>query len=377
MQKVLVLVFADLTYDARVTRQINWLSASHEVTVLCFKGLPQSENVTYVEIEMQALPMLRKLRLAMALGLRLYNVAYNIQHSYFSKLGTLREQQFDFIVANDVETLPLAFKLQQQAKIIFDAHEYAPRHFEDKLWWKLLFGPWYTHLCKTLIPRVNAMTTVCDGLANEYEKHFGKRPHITTNATKYHDLPPTDVKKPVRLVHHGIINKSRKVEVMIDVMKHLGDGYVLDFILMLPEYASPSTVEYFESFKQEVSQLPNVNLLPSLPNEQIVPAINAYDIGIFLLEPVNFNYTNALPNKLFDFIQARLAIAIGPSPEMQKIVEKHQLGVVSPTFEAADLADSIKALSADDIMQAKRNAHKAARGLSEEENKRTFEKLIQ
>lgn len=377
MKKVLVLVFADLTYDARVTRQINWLSASHDVTVLCFKGLPPSENVAYVEIEMQALPMLRKLRLAMALALRLYSIAYSIQHGYYRRLRGLKEQEFDFIVANDVETLPLAFKLQKKAKIIFDAHEYAPRHFEDKLWWRLLFGPWYTYLCRTLIPRVNAMTTVCDGLANEYEKHFGKRPHITTNATKYHSLEPTGVQKPVRLVHHGIINKSRKVEVMIEVMKHLGDDYVLDFILMLPEYASPATVEYFESFESEVNQLSNVNLLPSLPNEQIVPFINAYDIGIFLLEPVNFNYTNALPNKLFDFIQARLAIAIGPSPEMEKIVKKHQLGVVSNTFEAVDLADSIKALSRDDIMQAKSNAHKAARSLSEEENKRTFEKLIQ
>ena len=55
---------------------------------------------------------------------------------------------------------------------------------------------------------------------------------------------------------------------------------------------------------------------------EIVDTIAEYDIGLFILSPINFNYYHALPNKLFEFIQARLAIAVSPSPEMARIVHR-------------------------------------------------------
>lgn len=374
MQKVLVLVFSDLKYDARVTRQIKWLAEDHQVTAVCFSGRSDIPKVTYEEITMTSLTWPRKITLALALFFRFYGLANRIQHGYYHRLKHLKG--FDFVVANDVETLPLAFQLSEGQPVIFDAHEYAPRHFEDKTWWRVLFAPWYHSLCKKYIPKVKGMTTVSSGLADEYDRHFGTRPLITTNATRYFDLTPQKVGHPIQLVHHGIINTSRKIEKMIDMMKILGNGYQLDLILMTPEYASSATKAYFNQLKQAIEKVSNVNILPSLPNEQIVPAINKYDMGIFLLEPVNFNYTHALPNKLFDFIQARLAIAIGPSLEMEKVVKQYDLGVVSNNFEPEELAKNIQRLSIEDIFTYKQNAHQHARALSEEENKNTFLNLL-
>ena len=37
----------------------------------------------------------------------------------------------------------------------------------------------------------------------------------------------------------------------------------------------------------------------------IVRTINQFDLGVYLLPPVNFNSAHALPNKFFEFIQAR------------------------------------------------------------------------
>lgn len=374
MQKALVLVFADLKYDARVTRQIRWLSEKYLVTTVCFSGREDLPEVEFEEITMISLTPIRKLLLAIALLLRFHNIAYQIQHGYYGKLKHLNS--FDIIIANDVETLPLAFKLNSDSKIIFDAHEYAPRHFEDKKWWRILFAPWYHKLCETYIPKVHGMTTVSNGLADEYQMNYDKRPLITTNATRYFDLKPGTISDKIRLVHHGIINKSRKIENMIGMMQILGPAYQLDLILMAPEYASPATQDYFNELKIQTEKLENVNILPPLANEDIVPAINKYDIGLFLLEPINFNYTHALPNKLFDFIQARLAIAIGPSLEMAKIVQQFELGVVSKSFSPQDLADEILKLHKEDIHSFKMNADRHAKTLSEEENKNTFLKLL-
>lgn len=374
MQKALVLVFADLNYDARVTRQIRWLSQNFEVTAVCFSGRTDLPDVNFKEVSMTQLTFVRKVLLTLALGLKQFKLANRIQHGYYQKLRDLGV--FDVVIANDVESLPLAFQLNKGKSVVFDAHEYAPRHFEDKKWWKILFAPWYHHLCAKYIPLVSGMTTVSNGLADEYEQNYGKRPIITTNATRYHELTPSDSSEVVRLVHHGIINKSRKIEKMIDMMSILGPEYHLDLILMAPEYASQATQDYFEDLKSSTKKLDNVTFLPPLANEDIVPTINKYDIGLFLLEPVNFNYTYALPNKLFDFVQARLAVAIGPSVEMAKIVVEHDLGVVSQTFDSEDLASEIQKLSKEDIERFKQNSHKNAHRLSEEENKAAFLKLL-
>ena len=81
---------------------------------------------------------------------------------------------------------------------------------------------------------------------------------------------------------------------------------------------------------------------------------------LFLLEPTNFNYLHALPNKFFEFIQARLAVAIGPSPEMEQLATGHGFGIVAPSFEPQELAARISSLSAQDIERLKHRADRAS-----------------
>jgi hypothetical protein len=98
--------------------------------------------------------------------------------------------------------------------------------------------------------------------------------------------------------------------------------------------------------------------------EQIASTIHDYDIGIFLLPPVNFNYAMALPNKFFEFVQARLAVAIGPSPEMVRIAEQYGFGIISDSFDPHEMATRIAQLSAIDIDALKLKADTAARELN-------------
>jgi len=93
---------------------------------------------------------------------------------------------------------------------------------------------------------------------------------------------------------------------------------------------------------------------------EICEATNQYDIGLFLLPPVNLNYRFALPNKLFEFIQARLAVAIGPSPEMARVVRAHKVGVVSESFDPASMADSLNSLTREDLIRFKQASHRSA-----------------
>ncbi|GAB3288356.1 hypothetical protein GCM10027297_33690 [Parahaliea aestuarii] len=100
--------------------------------------------------------------------------------------------------------------------------------------------------------------------------------------------------------------------------------------------------------------------------------LNEYDLGFYYLEPSGFNVTYNLPNKFFEFIQARLAVAIGPSPDMKKIVEEQKLGFVANNFSIDAMVDRLNALSLTDVRNAKSNCHQAARILCLEEESQSL-----
>jgi hypothetical protein len=91
---------------------------------------------------------------------------------------------------------------------------------------------------------------------------------------------------------------------------------------------------------------------------------------------VSFNNAWALPNKFFDYIQARLGIIIGPSPEMVQTLEKYRLGATSSGFEADDIVATLDALSPTVVAAWKQNSHEAASELSAEKQVAVWDRAI-
>jgi hypothetical protein len=377
MKNVLVLVFTNLKHDARVVRQIGWLRKKHRVTVVCFDA-EKSIADEIIIIKQTELNPIRKAALGIALLSHQYSAAFRLFHNYGQTTKELKKRNWDIVVANDIDTLPVAFDVKGNGKVIFDAHEYAPRHFENNRIWKIFFQPFYLHLCRKYIPLVHGMLTVGKGLADEYYKNFGVLPVIITNATKYHETVPSPVEPhKIKLIHHGIANTSRRLELMIDMMNLLDERFSLDLILMTSDFASGQTKAYIESLKQKATQNGRIKILPAVKSSDVVSTITQYDMGVFIIPPINFNYANTLPNKLFEFIQARLGVAIGPTPEMAAIVNQYKIGVVSEDFTAESLAKKLNSLSQHDVAAFKINARNAAVMLNAEKNEEIFNILIE
>jgi hypothetical protein len=367
-KRLLVIVLSNFRHDARVRRQVLALKDHYDTTVVCFAGEPE-KDFEVIAITPTKLTFFRKAVASVFLLLRLYSIAHRILHNYYYIVDKLRDRSFDVIIANDVETLPIAFRFPTRARVIFDAHEYAPRHFEDKRSWRIFFQGFNTWLCRKYIPRIAGMMTVGKGLAREYEKNFGRRPVVVMNANVYTDIAPSPVKADsIRLVHHGIATPSRRLELMIEMMQHLDERFTLDLILLKPGFASTATAGYINQLRQLAGNDKRIKVLDPVPITQVVKTVNAYDIGVFLLPPINFNYENTLPNKLFDFIQGRLGVAIGPTPEMADIVNQYGNGVVSDDFTPVSLASKLKPLTAAEIVTLKDRSAIAARDLNAEKS---------
>lgn len=375
MKRILILAFSDLRHDARVSRQVNFLKDQYQLSVVCFDAF-ETAGVEIIKTMRIKPSLFQKALGSITLLARAYEFSYKLIYEDKNLLQTLRGRSFDLIIANDIESLPLAFQLKTSEKILFDAHEYAPRHFEDKLVWKIFFQGFNIHLCKKYLPQVDCMTTVGWGLAAEYEKHFPVKPVVVTNANYYADLRPRSVGKTIRMIHHGGANPSRKLELMIEMMNYLSEDFTLDLMLITPPIANKATRGYLDHLKSLIADNARIRILPPLKSHEIVDFIHQYDVGVFLIPPINFNYENTLPNKLFDFIQARLAIAIGPTLEMARLIHRYDLGVVSQEFTAQSLAETIQTLTPEKILHYKQQAELAARELNAEKNKEILDDLV-
>lgn len=303
-----------------------------------------------------------------ALLLRQYRRAYwgNRAVAEADRLLAGLETAPDLAIANDVDTVPLVLKHVPPAAVHVDLHEYAPRQ-RDELWqWRLFVAPFLRWILRRHVTRAASTSTVSSGLAREYATEFGLSPVVITNAAPYREGPVTPTGEPIRLVHSGAALPNRNLEIMIDAVEATRASVTLDL------YLTGNDPAYLEVLRQRCAASPRCTLHDPVPYSELIETLAGFDVGVFVLPPTTFNYRWALPNKLFDYVQARLGVIVGPSPEMSWIVNERVLGAVSPDFGAAALARVLDGLEPARVEEWKRAADRAARPLSSDEQVRKW-----
>lgn len=356
--RVLVVSFSPLRSDARVLRQLRLLAAEgYRVSTLGYGEAPDGvqehlrlpdEVVSWHKD--RARLMTRRFRSA-------YRTAPVVQAAVRLLHG--REGSYDVVLANDIDTLPLALDLAPAGGVHADLHEYHSRQREELLRWRLFVAPYYRWLVRTYGPRADSVTTVGHRLAERYEEEFGLRCGVVYNAPGQADLPVGEVGDPVRIVHAGHATPGR-LGTVLEAMELVTSGASLDLYLV-------QGGGYAEELAERYADDPRVRVHGAVPPAELVRTLNDYDVGIHILAPVSFNHRYAMPNKLFDYVQARLGVLIGPSPEMAGVVREHELGWVSADFSAQAVARTIDGLTREEVARAKAASARAAQVLCAEE----------
>lgn len=348
-----ILIFSEKNFETapRIIREINALRNDFNL-FLCGAldrcGFPNYRNIySFLSIKDK-------------ITNQLYKLIKKKSHPSFSRIRNLiTEKNIEIVILHEAKFLPIFNKLNENNhfKIIFNAHEYHPLEFEDIPNWLETEGANYTKLYRENLPKIDLFINVCESIREKCLTEFRVDSIVIPNASSFRNLSIQTHKTPtIRLIHHGANLPSRKIENMIEIAHKLGDQYSLDLMLT----SVKGCEMYDEIIRKKINETPNVFWKSSVNHNQISAEINTYDIGLFYLEPSNFNYKFALPNKLFEFIQARLAIAVSPSPEMKNLVQKYELGVCSDDFSIDSMVNKISQLTLDDIQRFKQNSHKAA-----------------
>jgi len=282
---------------------------------------------------------------------------------YQQALSYACESSADAFLASDWATIPIATRAaEQKHPVVFDADEYWTSEVESNRAWKLFFSPLIAFILRKYTPFVSASTTVSNAIAQRYHDEYGLNPILVYNAPKPVEVAERAVDPDhIHLIHQGSAIPNRRLENLIVALALADRRFVLHLMLV-----GANDDPYMLSLKQLANNLApdRVTFQPPVYPTDIVQTIAQYDIGISVIPPATATYRLTLPNKIFESIMACQPVVVGPSPAMMELIRDYDVGWVTDSFSAQDLARTLNALTLDDINAKRHNAREAAKTLN-------------
>jgi glycosyltransferase involved in cell wall biosynthesis len=178
---------------------------------------------------------------------------------------------------------------------------------------------------------------VSEGVANELKKRYGVSFEVIRN------LP---IKKQVlgieypaeekTIIYQGALNLGRGLERLITAMQYISNCKLI--------IVGTGDLDYkLKLLSRGFSLDDRISFLGKIPLEQLHAITCKATLGVSLEEDLGLSYHYALPNKVFDYIQASLPVMVSDLPEMKSLVEQYSIGmVIDNKANAYALADQLK-----------------------------------
>lgn len=326
MQRVIVSVTNDLVYDQRVHRVCTSLIEMGYEVLLIGRMLPGS-------IPLERKYSIKRMRLFFNKGFLFY-AEYNIR-LFFKLLFTKK----DILLANDLDTLLPNFFVSRMLnkKLVFDSHELFSEIPElnnrPKVKWL------WRSLEKIIIPKLNNCYTVSESIAHHYKTNYKtdfivirNLPEKGKRKIENVDLPKIDNKKII--LYQGAVNIGRGLELMIEAIPLLNNTI---FLIV----GDGDIKEQLVSKVAQADLGEKVQFLGKVLPEELQSITSQASLGISLEEDLGLNYRYALPNKLFDYILAKVPVLVSDLPEMKQLVKNYDVGVVLKRRTPENLANII------------------------------------
>lgn len=379
MKEVLVVTFSSLEFDSRVRRQIRALSENFNVTVFA----PElCSDLSFLQVFALGWKEVWKLTSGREPGpfTRFFvTVVYRIRqilrvvgaHPLADKLPfTLRweaakllknqPKAFDLILANDVETLPLAFSVANGVPVVADLHEYAYAQTLGASLKDWAEARYLRYICKKYLSKCSAVTVVGQGVADQYFEDFGVSCRVLPSMPDFQSLMPTEVHADsIGLVHHGIYSPYRGIELLIQALAELPENFSLHLVL------TGAPIDELQKLATSLGVASErISFYDFVPPDELASFLNQFDVELIFVPPTIINHRLGLPNKFFEAIQARLAVVSGPTMEIEKRISEFGIGATTGSFEVSELVEILRNLTPNVISEWKLASHEAAKVLN-------------
>ncbi|MGZ5272736.1 MAG: glycosyltransferase family 4 protein [Kaistella sp.] len=327
--KVLVSVFNNLYTDQRVEKVCRTLSENGfaiELIGNSWGGLPEMQR-NY--------PFSR-----LALKSKVLRYAYvEFQWKLYRELLRKADKN-TILLSNDLDTLLPNYLVSRKLQIplVYDSHEIFTEmpsvngRFTQNIW---------RSLESFIVPKLKFMMTASESYADWFQKTYEiERPVVVQNFPIKIENPQnySEVNAIKIIIYQGVINPSRGLGMMIPAMREIdgaelwiaGDG--------------PKKLELVELTKN-LGLDHKVKFIGKLMPEKLRAITQKADVGLSIEENNGLSYYLSMPNKVSDYIQARIPVVVSDFPEMRKVID--HFGAGEKISDHTELADKVKIVLAN------------------------------
>ncbi len=379
-KRVLILSYSPIRRDPRVLRQIDWISRSSnpkpEISVFGLEEFSDFDYGSYTQLKSKNLFFRLVSYFFMPLEQR-QNLALNT-FLESNEVQKIQSGHYDFIILNDLDFVgydPIFDGANISGTPVFvDLHEFF-FDFGGSLVFRALNTRYYRWLLNKLESRsVQSFFTVSEAIADLYEKLLPSRPVSVMNVPNYEAAGPEPIgerseQKKIKLVYHGAAGKGRGVPRLIRAMRLTGQQFELNLVIVgsLFQKVKYLSIALFLGVRKKVHFHRPVEFT------QIPAMLKNFDIQvIFYHPPHSTNEKFSLPNKFFESARSGLAVILGDSPSMRKLVEEYDSGWVARGWSHTHLANVINSVSARDLVRKKQNSKQLSREISSDSQRDVF-----
>ncbi len=340
MRRIVVSVTNDLVTDQRVYKVCKSLQKIGFDILLIGRQLKNSPSInrpykTY------------RMRLLFNKGILFY-AEYNIR--LFIKLLFTKK---DILLSNDLDSLLPNYMISrlQKKKLVYDSHELFSElpsvqgRFSQNIW---------RYLEKRLLPKIKYFFTVSDSIAEWYFKAYGTKPLVLKNLPEYKNIFKSESEDKY-ILYQGALNDGRGLIPLIEAMQKI------DITLIIAGDGPYKSKIESEIIKCNVTD--KVKLIGKIYPDKLVKITQEATLGISLEEDFGLSYRYSLPNKLFDYIQAKTPIVATYLPEIKKIVTTYKIGEIIETHSPESISSTINKVLENGKNHYQQNLEKASKEL--------------
>jgi hypothetical protein len=263
----------------------------------------------------------------------LFYACYNIRLFFF-----LLFHSWDIVLSVDMDSLPaawLASKFRNKS-LVFDSHELFSevpeiqgKPFVKKTWQKLE---------AFLLPKVKHSYTVSQSIAEYYKQKYDIQMEVIRNLPNVSETPDEifDITFSTPfLLYQGALNQGRGIEKMIAAMAFLNE-----FSLVIAG-TGPLEPELKRLAQQNFAS-ERIHLIGRISIDKLKQLTPKAFLGLSLEEDIGLSYRYALPNKIFDYMNAEIPSLISQLPEMENFMNITKCGyLIPPNCDAKELAKKV------------------------------------
>lgn len=302
------------------------------------------------------------------LGAKAYH--YSVPGFRWNRLGLQRfaaahpELRADLVVAHDYFTADAGAALAARfgAKLAVDCHEYARGQYMHDRRWVLTKRPYVRHLQDHYLARADAVTTVCEGIAELLNREQElKRPVRVVRSVPFLNAQPfRPTGDRITVLYLGEIFYMRGLHKAIKSMPL----WRPEFHFVMQGNLDPAYGKELKRIAAECGVADRVHFREPVPFDQIVPSANAADVGYFVHKDLSPQKRFVLPNKYFEYVMAGLALCVSDLPEMARLVNQFGFGRLVRGYDEQAIADVINSFDRATIDEMKRKSLAAAQELN-------------